>query len=71
MFSKECKSHLKEAEMGPLEHAKFAMGIALELQLAVIAVTIHSFAPRCCKTYASDKIEELANRFKEMKNEQR
>jgi len=47
------------------------MGIALELQLAVIAITIHSFAPRCCKTYASDKIEELANRFKEMKNEQR
>jgi hypothetical protein len=69
MFSKECKSHLKEADMGPLEHAKFAIGIALELQIAVIAIAVHSFAPRCCKTYASDKIIELAERFKEMKNE--
>lgn len=55
--------------MGPLEHAKFAIGIALELQIAVIAIAVHSFAPRCCKTYASDKIIELAERFKEMKNE--
>lgn len=70
MFSKECKAHLKEAGMGPLEHAKFAMGIALELQVAVIAITIHSLAPRCCKTYASDKIIELAERLKETKHEQ-
>ena len=70
MFSKECKAHLEEAGMGPLQHAKFAMGIALELQIAVIAITIHSLAPRCCKTYASDKIAELAERLKEMKHEQ-
>lgn len=71
MFSKECKSHLDEANMGPLEHARFAMRIALELQIAVIAITIHSFIPRCCKSYASNKIVELADKFKEMKNEQR
>jgi hypothetical protein len=69
MFSKECKAHLKEAEMGPLQHARFAMSIALQLQIAVIAITIHSFVPRCCKTYASDKIKELADRFKEMNDE--
>jgi len=55
--------------MGPLQHARFAMRIALELQIAVIAITLHSFIPRCCKTYASDKIKELADRFKEMNDE--
>lgn len=71
MFSKECKAHLDESNMSPLEHAKFAMGVAAELQVAVFAIAVHALAPRCCKTYASDKIIELAERFKEMKNEQR
>jgi hypothetical protein len=69
MFSKECKAHLKEANMGPLQHAKFAISIALQLQIAVFAIIIHSIVPRCCKTYASDKIIELADRFREMKDE--
>ena len=69
MFSKECKAQLKEANMGPLQHAKFAISIALKLQIAVFAIIIHSIVPRCCKTYASDKIIELADRFREMKDE--
>ena len=55
--------------MGPLEHARFALSVAGELQLAVIALTIHAVAPRCCKTYASDKVMDLAQRFKEMRDE--
>ena len=69
MFSKKCKLHLEEAGMGPLEHAKFALSIAAELQLATMALTVHAFAPRCFKTYASDKIMDLADRIKEMRNE--
>lgn len=69
MFSKKCKLHLEEAGMGPLEHARFALSVAGELQLAVIALTIHAVAPRCCKTYASDKVMDLAQRFKEMRDE--
>ena len=62
MFSKECKEHLEEANMGPLQHAKFALGIALQLQIAVFAIIIHSIIPRCCKTYASNKIINLADK---------
>lgn len=69
MFSKKCKLHLKEAGMGPLEHARFALSVAGQLQLAVFALTVHAVAPRCCKTYASDKIMELADKFKEMRDE--
>lgn len=68
MFSKECKAHLKEADMTALEHAKFALGIATELQLAVMALTVHALAPRCCKTFASDKIMELAERLKQVRH---
>lgn len=71
MFSKECKAHLDEANMSPLEHAKFAFGVLVELKKAELALLLHIIVPRYCKTYASDKIIELAERFKEMKNEQR
>ncbi len=68
MLSKECKAHLKESGMGPFEHARFALGIAFELQVATAALVVHAVAPRCCKTYASDKIVDIAERLKEMKN---
>lgn len=69
MFSKKCKDHLKDADMGRIEHMFFALGIAVELMAAVIALIVHAFMPRFFTTYASDKIFDLAERIKEMNDE--
>jgi hypothetical protein len=69
MFSKKCKEHLRDAKMGRWEHARFALGVAFELKMAVLALVVHAVMPRYFTTYASDKIFDLANRFKEMKDE--
>ena len=42
MLSKECKAHLKESGMGPFEHARFALGLAFELQVATAALVVHA-----------------------------
>lgn len=63
MFSKECKLHMKEAGMTRWQHFKFAFGIMIELKKAELAILVHMFVPRCCQTYASDKIKELAARL--------
>lgn len=68
MFSKECKAHLKDAGMGRWEHFWFAMGVAWDLKKAAIALVIHAFAPRFFKTYASDKIFELAAKTAKVRN---
>lgn len=60
MFSKECKLHLDEAKMTRLQHFRFAIWFAWEMKKSVLALVIHAFVPRLFKTYASDKIMELA-----------
>jgi hypothetical protein len=54
---------MEEAGMTRWQHFKFAFGIMVELKKAELAILIHMFAPRCCQTYASDKIKELAERL--------
>jgi hypothetical protein len=63
MFSKECKLHMEEAGMTRWQHFKFAFGIMIELKKAELAILVHMVVPRCCQTYASDKIKELAERL--------
>ena len=63
MFSKECKLHMEEAGMTRWQHFKFAFGIMIELKKAELAILVHMFVPRCCQTYASGKIKELAERL--------
>jgi len=63
MFSKKCKAHLKDVDMSAAEHFKFAFGILVELKKAEAALLLHMIAPRCCETYASDKIKELADKL--------
>ena len=60
MFSKQCKLHLEEANMTRWQHFRFAWYFLIQLKKAEIALLIHSIAPRYFKTYASDKIKELA-----------
>jgi hypothetical protein len=68
MFSKECKLHLEEAKMTHWQHFRFAWWFLFQLKKAEIALFVHSFVPRYFKTYASDKIIELA-KILETKNE--
>lgn len=65
MFSKKCKEHFEETGMTRWEHFRFACGFLIELKKAEIALFIHIFIPRCFKTYASDKIKELAKRLED------
>lgn len=67
MFSKKCKAHLEQAEMGRMEHFWFALGISAELFIASLALAVHALMPRFFETTASDKIYELVERFEEMK----
>jgi len=59
MFSKECKLHLEKAKMTRKEHFLFAINIAGQLQLAVLALVLHSIAPRFFETYAGDTIKKV------------
>ena len=65
MFSPKCKAHLHSVDMTAWQHFKHAFKIVIELKKAEIALLIHMFVPRCCETYASDKIKELAKSFEE------
>ena len=63
MFSEKCKAHLKDTNMTRWQHFKFAFGFLVELKKAELALLTHMFVPRCCETYASDKIKELASKL--------
>jgi hypothetical protein len=54
---------MEKAGMTRWGHFKFAFGFLIELKKAELAILIHMFVPRCCETYASDKIKELANKL--------
>jgi hypothetical protein len=51
------------------QHFKFAFGILIELKKAEFAILLHMFVPRCCQTYASDKIKELAIKLNRQNND--
>ena len=51
---------MEEAGMSRWQHFKFAFNLLVELKKAEIALIVHMFAPRYCKTYAIDKIKKLA-----------
>ena len=55
MLSKQCKLHLKKANMTGVQHMIHALKIALKLQLLVPALIIHSVAPRLFPTIADLK----------------
>jgi hypothetical protein len=65
MFSKKCKQHFEDVKMTRWQHFCFAWWFLIQLKKAEIALFIHSFAPRYCQTYASDKIKELAKKLEE------
>ena len=59
MFSKQCKLHLKTANMTAMQHMLHALKIALKLQLLVPVIIIHSIAPRLFTTVASDTMKRI------------
>ena len=59
MFSKQCKLHLEEQGETGLEHMKAALKTAVQLQLLVPALVIHSVAPRCFTNTATDVISKI------------
>ena len=59
MFSKQCKLHLKKADMTRWQHFKHAMGISWRLKKAAIAAFVHAIAPRYFETYATDTIKDI------------
>ena len=59
MFSKQCKLHLKNTNMTAMQHMVHAIKIALQLQLLVPAIIIHSVAPRVFTTIASDTMKRI------------
>lgn len=63
MFSKKCKQHLSDVNMTRWEHTKFAVGVLVELKKAELALLLHIIVPRCCETYASDKVISLASKM--------
>ena len=65
MLSKQCVSHLNEANMTRWQHFKHAMGIAWRLKKAALAVFLHAFAPRYFKTYASDTCANITKESKQ------
>jgi len=67
MLSKKCKAHLDDVGMTGFQHMKFALGVAGELSLAVLALVVHAFIPRFFTTYTSVKVCELVERFDRMK----
>ena len=65
MFSSKCKAHLHSVDMTAWQHFKYAFKFIIELKKAEVALFIHMFVPRCCESYASDKIKELASKLQE------
>jgi|TARA_B110000879_G_scaffold100521_1_gene136290 hypothetical protein len=63
MFSKKCKQHLSDVNMTRWEHTKFAFKVLVELKKAELALLLHIIVPRCCETYASDKVISLASKM--------
>lgn len=59
MLSKQCKLHLKHANMTATQHMLHALTIAVKLQLLVPALIVHSIAPRLFPTIASNTMKKI------------
>ena len=64
MISKRCRAHCESVGETPVQHMISALKIAVELQLLVVAVTIHALVPRWFTHTASNKMEEILSRRK-------
>ena len=64
MISRRCRAHCESVGETPVQHMVSALKIAVELQLLVVAVTIHALVPRWFTHTASDKMEAILSRRK-------
>jgi len=46
MITQRCRDHCASVGETPLQHLRSALWVAAQLQLLVVAVTIHAFVPR-------------------------
>ena len=61
MFSKQCKAHLEEIGMGPVEHLIRAWKIGFTFLLLFPVMIIHGLAPRWFTTTAMDYMSKMVN----------
>lgn len=59
MFSKQCKSHLKDVDENGIEHMRHAIIVAFKLQLLVPALLIHAIIPSMFTTTGSDVMKDI------------
>jgi hypothetical protein len=65
MFSKQCKLHLEEQGETGLEHMKAALKTAVQLQLLVPALVVHSVAPRFFTDTATRVMKDILHNRKD------
>jgi len=59
MFSKQCKAHLDEVGLGPIQHLIRAWKIGFTFLLLFPVMIIHGLAPRFFTTTATDYMSKL------------
>ena len=59
MFSKQCKAHLEEVQLGPIAHMIRAWKIGFTFLLLFPVMIIHGVAPRFFTTTATDIMRKL------------
>jgi hypothetical protein len=59
MFSKECKAHLDEVGLGPIQHLMRAWKIGFTFLLLFPVMIVHGLAPRFFTTTATDYMSKL------------
>jgi hypothetical protein len=62
MITRQCKEHCKSVGETPLQHFVSALQVALELQILVVAVTIHAFIPRWFTHTATNYMKRILAR---------
>tara|TARA_B100001287_G_scaffold72181_1_gene59725 strand:- start:2531 stop:2761 length:231 start_codon:yes stop_codon:yes gene_type:complete len=61
MFSKKCKAHLEEVDLGPIPHLIRAWKIGFTFLLLFPVMIIHGLAPGWFTTTATDYMSKLMN----------
>jgi|TARA_B110000211_G_scaffold222827_1_gene271940 hypothetical protein len=59
MFSKQCKSHLKDVNENGIEHMWHAIIVAFRLQLLVPVLLIHAIIPSMFTTTGSNVMKDI------------
>ena len=62
MITQRCKEHCDSVGETPLQHLVSALRVALELQILVVAVTIHAFIPRWFTHTATNYMKRILAR---------